>query len=91
MAKPPINITVNSIANKLKYFSINILMCSPKILIRIANRKNRALRLMMDAITNIIKLILNVPDDIVISLNGIGVNPAVKTIQKSHLSYKFFI
>ena len=91
MAKPPINITVNSIANKLKYFSINILMCSPKILIRIANRKNRALRLMMDAITNIIKLILNVPDDIVISLNGIGVNPAVKTIQKSQVSYKFFI
>ena len=44
---------------KLKYFSINNLIRSPKILIRIANRKNRALRLMMDAITNIIKLILN--------------------------------
>ena len=34
---------------------------------------------------------LNVPDDIVISLKGIGVKPAVKTIQKFHSSYKFFI
>ena len=91
MAKPPINITVNSIANKLKYLSIKNLIRSPKILIRIAKRKNRALRLVMDAITNIVKLILKVPDDIVISLNGIGVNPAVKTIQKSQLSYRFFI
>ena len=91
MAKPPINNTVKSIANKLKYFSIKNLIRSPKILISIAKRKNRALRLVMDAITNIIKLILKVPDDIVISLNGIGVNPAVKTIQKSQVSYKLFI
>ena len=34
---------------------------------------------------------LKVPDDIVISLKGIGVKPAVKTIQKFHSSYKFFI
>ena len=32
------------------------------------------------------KLILNVPAEMVISLNGIGVKPAVKTIQKSQLS-----
>ena len=37
--------------------------------------------------TNIKKLMLNVPADIVINLNGIGVNPAVKTIQKLYLSY----
>ena len=91
IAKPPIKSTVNSITNRLKYFSINNLMRSPKTLIRSANKKNRALRLMIDAIKNIVKLILNVPDDIVISLNGIGVNPAVKTIQKSQVSYKFFI
>ena len=66
-------------------------MRSPKVLIRIAIRKNLALRLIMDAIKNIVKLILNVPDDIVISLNGIGVNPAVKTTQKSQVSYKFLI
>ena len=66
-------------------------MRSPKVLIKSVNKKNLALRLIMDAITNIIKLILNVPDDIVISLNGIGVNPAVKTIQKSQVSYKLFI
>tara|TARA_S200000501_G_scaffold310368_1_gene300573 strand:+ start:677 stop:874 length:198 start_codon:yes stop_codon:yes gene_type:complete len=65
---------------------MNVLILSPKILIKKAIRKNRALRLIMDATTNIVKLILNVPDDIVISLNGIGVNPAVKTIQKSQVS-----
>ena len=53
--------------------------------------KNLALRLSADAIKNIKKLILNVPDDIVISLKGIGVKPAVKTIQKFHSSYKLFI
>ena len=34
---------------------------------------------------------LKVPEDIVISLKGIGVKPAEKTIQKFHSSYKFFI
>ena len=60
------------------------LMVSPKIFIRNATRKNLALRLTIDAITNIIKSILNVPADIVINLNGIGVKPAVNTIQKFH-------
>ena len=40
--------------------------------------------------TNIKKLILKVPAEIVMSLNGIGVKPAVKTIQKFQLSYRFF-
>ena len=66
-------------------------MGSPKTLIKNATIKNLALRLITDAKTNIKKLILKVPAEMVMSLNGIGVNPAVKTIQKSHLSYRFFI
>ena len=69
-------------ASKLKYFSIKKRIFSPKIYNNVANKKNLALRLNIDAIMNIKKFILNVPDDIVISLKGIGVNPAVKTIQK---------
>ena len=65
---------------------MKFLIGSPKTLISDATIKNLALRLITDAITNIKKLILKVPADIVISLNGIGVNPAVNTIQKSQLS-----
>ena len=82
---------VNKIASKLKYFSIKKRILSPKIYINVANKKNLALRLSIDAIMNIKKLILKVPDDIVMSLNGIGVKPAVKTIQKFQSSYKIFI
>ena len=78
-------------ASKLKYLSIKKRIFSPKIYINVANKKNLALRLSIDAIINIKKLILKVPDDIVISLNGIGVKPAVKTIQKFQSSYKIFI
>ncbi len=88
---PAIKRAVNKIASKLKYFSIKKRILSPKIYINVANRKNLALRLNVDAIMNIKKLILKVPDDMVISLKGIGVKPAVKTIQKFHFSYKFFI
>ncbi len=55
---------------------------------REATKKNLALLLITEAITNINKSILNVPADIVINLNGIGVKPAVNTIQKFHCSYK---
>ena len=82
---------VNKIASKLKYFSIKELILSPNININDPSKKNLALRLSADAIININKLILNVPDDIVMSLKGIGVKPAVKTIQKFHSSYKTFI
>ena len=64
---------------------------SPKIFISNETKKNLALLLIIDAITNIKKLMLNVPADMVINLNGIGVNPAVNTIQKFHCSYKIFI
>ena len=89
--KPPINKIVNAIANKLKYFSMNFFIGSPNTFINVATIKNRALRLIIDATTNIKKLMLNVPADIVINLNGIGVNPAVKTIKKSHRSYIVWI
>ena len=78
-------------ASKLKYLSIKKRIFSPKAYINVANKKNLALRLSIDANINIKKFILNVPDDIVISLKGIGVKPAVKTIQKFHCSYKLFI
>ena len=78
-------------ASKLKYFSIKKRIFPPKTYINVANKKNLALRLSIDAIINMKKLILKVPDDIVISLNGIGVKPAVKTIQKFQSSYKTFI
>ena len=77
-------------ASKLKYFSIKKRIFSPNKNINAPNKRNLALLLNADAIINIKKFILNVPDDIVISLNGIGVKPAVKTIQKFHSSYKLF-
>ena len=58
--------------------------------IKVANKKTLHYDLTLMPL-QIKKLILKVPDDIVISLNGIGVKPAVKTIQKFHSSYKLFI
>ena len=84
---PPINNAVNAIAKRLKYFSMNSSIDSPNTFISEATIKNLALRLKIEAITNIKKLILNVPADMVINLKGIGVNPAVKTIQKFHSLY----
>ena len=82
---------MNKIASKLKYFSIKKRIFSPKINNNVPNKKNLALRLNADATINIKKFMLKVPEDIVISLKGIGVKPAVNTIQKFHSSYKFFI
>ena len=61
------------------------LIFPPKNHINVASKKNLALRLIIDAKINITKLILKVPAEIVISLKGIGVKPAVKTMRKSHL------
>ena len=82
---------VNKIASKLKYLSIKSRIFSPKINNNAPNKKNLALRLKAEANINITKLMLKVPEDIVISLKGIGVKPAVKTIQKFHSSYKLLI
>ena len=81
---PPISNTVNRIANKLKYLSINSLIPSPNFQIKKVTTKNLADRLTMEANKNIGKFILNAPPVMVKTLYGRGVNPAVKTIQKFH-------
>ncbi len=91
MRNPPISKTVNKIANRLKYLSMNSRMGSPKTLMRPATRKNRADRLTTDAITNMTKSTRKAPALIVNNLNGIGVNPAVNIIQKFHDSYNAFM
>ncbi len=58
------------------YFQINPLI-----------NKNLADRLNVDAIRNRIKLMSNAPAETVNTLNGMGVNPAVKMTQKFHISY----
>ena len=58
----------------------------PNFLINKATKKNLADLLIVEAIINIGKLILNAPADMVIILNGIGVNPAVNTIKKLYKS-----
>ena len=91
ITKLPIIKIIKRIASKLKYLSIKPLIGSPNFHIRPLKRKNRAERLKVDAITNKIKLTSNAPAEIVITLNGIGVNPAVNTTQKFHNSYFVFI
>lgn len=66
-------------------------MFSPNFQIKNATAKNRAERPIIDAIINIKKLISNAPAEIVNILYGNGVKPAVKMIQKFHLSYNVFI
>ena len=73
----------------LKYLSINDLMDSPNLQIRLATRKNRAERLTVDAMTKLIRSILNAPAVIVNILYGIGVNPAVNMIKKPCSLYWF--
>ena len=87
--KPPINRTVNAIASQLKYLSINNFICGPNFQIKAATRKNLAPLLIIEAIMNITILILKAPEDIVITLYGSGVNPAVNIIQKSYSAYNF--
>ena len=84
VTNPPINSTVKAIASQLKYLSINSLITGPNFQISAATRKKRAPLLIIEAITNIIILILNAPEEIVINLQGSGVNPAVNIIQKSY-------
>ncbi len=91
ITNPPTKRIVNKKASKLKYFSMKNRIFSPYNHNKVANKKNLALLLIIDATKNIKKLILKVPDDIVINLKGMGVKPAVNTIQKFQFSYKFFI
>lgn len=85
--KPPISKTVNRMASLSKYLSIKPFIVSPYFHNKKATKKNLAARLITDAIKNITRFILNAPLEIVNILYGIGVNPAVKIIQKSYCSY----
>lgn len=64
-------------------------MGSPNLHINPLTIKKRAVRLIVDAIINNGKLILNAPADMVNTLNGMGVKPAVKMTQKFHISNLF--
>ena len=85
--KPLISSAVNNMANLLKYLSIKTCMGLPYFQIRTLTKKNLAERLSVEAIMNMIKLTSNAPAETVKTLNGIGVKPAVKIIQKFHVSY----
>ena len=55
------------------------------------NNKNLRVILTSDAIKNKLKFISKAPAETVKTLNGIGVKPDTKTIQKFHFSYFNFI
>ena len=78
---------VKRIARILKYRSIKSLIGSPNFQIKPPIRIKRADLLMIDANKKRLKLILNAPADTVNTLNGMGVNPETKIIQKFHSSY----
>ena len=84
--KLPISNTVKATANRLKYLSINVFIGAPNFQINPPIKKNLSPRLTIDAMTNITKSMLNTPEVMVNNLYGIGVNPAVKMIQKSYCS-----
>ena len=85
-AVKPMSITVNSEARRLKYLSMKTLIGAPNFQMSQPIRKNRIPRATIEAMMNITKLISNIPPATVKSLNGSGVKPAVKTIQKLNLS-----
>ena len=76
-----------SIARILKYRSIKYFIGSPNFHINALSNIKRADLLIMEAIKNKLKLILNAPADMVKTLNGTGVKPDTKIIQKFHSSY----
>ncbi len=87
--KPPISKTVKATASQLKYLSMKLFIRGPNFRIKKATRKNRAPRLMVEAMIKTDSPILNAPEEMVMTLYGTGVNPAVNMIQKSYASYAF--
>ena len=79
--------TVKSIANKLRYLSINDFIGLPNFHISHPTKKNLIPRPISEASINMLKLMLNTPAVMVKILYGIGVIPAVNTAQKIYLSY----
>jgi hypothetical protein len=64
----PISKIVKTIASRLKYLSMKVLIGAPNFHISPAMRKKRRPREMIDAMMNIVKLIWNKPPVIVKSL-----------------------
>lgn len=83
--------TENRIAKILKYLSMKYRIGSPNFHMSAPNNKNLEVLLTSDAIKNILKFISKAPAETVKTLNGIGVKPDTKTIQKFHSSYFNFI
>jgi hypothetical protein len=80
---PKIRSTEKIIVRILKYFSIKTFTLSPKKKIKVDTMKNLADLDIREAIIKIGKFIENTPADIVKTLYGIGVKPAVKTAMKA--------
>jgi len=78
-------------AKRLKYLSIKYLIELPKILIRKETSINLAALLIDAAKMKSGNWMLKAPALIVNILNGMGVNPAVKTIMKLYSSYNCFM
>ena len=70
---------------RVKYFSIKFLATLPNILIMAVNKKKRAPLDVKEAIIKVIRSSCIPPEEIVINLYGIGVNPAIKTIRAPFL------
>jgi|GEM_PF-6597549 len=87
IATPPASKITNSNVSKLKYLSMSGATESPYRPIKPATKKNRADRLNAEAMQNIRKFILNTPADTVMTLYGIGVNPATATTFQSWVLY----
>lgn len=75
-----INIVVTDV-NKLKYLSIQLFILLPYLYINKANKRYLIPRLKVDANKNIRIGTMAAPAAMVNTLNGIGVNPAVKIVK----------
>ncbi len=75
----------------MKYLSINSFTGEPYLYIKIEIIKNLNDLLSAEAMINMINETLKAPADIVNILNGMGVKPAVKIIQKLYISYFSFM
>ena len=75
----------------MKYLSINSFTGEPYLYIKIEIIKNLNDLLSAEAMINMINETLKAPADIVKILNGMGVKPAVKIIQKLYISYFSFM
>lgn len=79
--KPPIKRIVKTHARRLKYLSINDFIPAPNLYISHPTRKNLADLLTIEAVRKTGKFILNAPAEMVKTLYGTGVNPAIPTAQ----------